>query len=115
MSARNIRSTATSTSVTRSIVLFLSIRIARPKRSICIAPARVTASTAVARKIGSGRAMHTLDHPDLHAAFGRSVEVDDIHEVADDENPAPAPLQQVFRRERIFEGIGIEAGTFVAH
>ncbi len=43
-----MRSIATSTSVTRSIVPFLSIRKSPPNRAICMSPARTTASTAVA-------------------------------------------------------------------
>ena len=47
MKARNQVSTATSTSVTRSIAPFLSMRMPCPKRAICISPACRTASTAV--------------------------------------------------------------------
>src|SRR5580765_7350458 len=102
MRARNIRSTARSTSVTRSITPFLSTWWCRPNCAICMSPARTTASTAVVRNRGLdierrtskprttnerdlslngtvgggiGGGLHALDHADFHAAPRHAVQL----------------------------------------
>src|SRR4026207_735954 len=104
MSARNSRSTRKSISVTRSIVPFLSTRIAPPKCAIWISPARMTDSTAVARKTGgtdSGTCRKLLHHADFHPAFSTPPQDDVVHEAAREEDPASARLQNVFGGKRI--------------
>src|SRR5262245_37328431 len=119
MSARNMCSTARSTSVTRSIVPFLSTRTPVPNRAICISPARTTASTAVARNRGSGGggtgALDLLHHVDLHPALRTALQDDFVHEVADEENAAAAALEDVLGRQRIRDLLGIEPFALVAH
>src|SRR4029450_12418439 len=125
MSARNIRSTATSTSVTRSIVPFLSIVNDRPKCAICRSPACTTASMAVARRSGSstrrrtsgagGRGLNALHHPDFHAAFRRPLQLHVVHEVADQEDAAAARLEEVLGIERVRDRLGVEPFALVAH
>src|SRR3989442_14507429 len=122
MSARNMRSTATSTSVTRSIVPFLSMRIARPKWASWISPARTTVSMAVVRssgsaatlRVGVGR-LHALGHADFHPALRRALELNVVHEVADEKNAAAAGLEEVLRIERVGEGLRIETLSLIAH
>ena len=108
ISARNIRSTSTSTSVTRSIVPFLSTRT--PDRSVTswMSPARTTASMAVARKAGSGR--HDAAGVGRATRFtiqismppsGARCSGDVVHEVADEEDAAAARLEEVLGREGI--------------
>src|ERR1044071_6731239 len=139
MSARNIRSTAMSTSVTRSIVPFLSTRRSPPKRAICMSPARTTASMAVVRKsglnigrspngersnggwsgldgsVGGASGLHAFDHADFHAAFRHALQLHVVHEVADQENAAAAGFQEVFGSERVGHFFGVEAFALVAN
>src|SRR5579872_2872658 len=111
MSARNIVSTSRSICVTRSIAPFFSIwRWSTP--ADCIAPARMTAWTAVARKIGgtgSATGAQFLHHADFHAAPGRALQPDFVHEVAHEEDAAAARLEDVLGRERIGDFLGLEA------
>src|SRR5580692_8927631 len=98
MSALKMRSTATSISVTRSMVPFLSMRMTWPKRAIWSSPALTTASMAVVRNSGSdgkagiggrrlrlngivGRGVRpdALGHADLHAAFRGALEPHIVH------------------------------------
>src|SRR5581483_11999810 len=116
---------------------FLSTRTSPPKRFIWSSPALTTASMAVVRKRGSGgitegsgRApasgaggavrvaggvgrVHALHHPDFHAALGRPLQLDIVHEAANEKDAASARFQQVFRRERIGDFLGIEPGALV--
>src|SRR5258706_12216208 len=106
------------------MVPFLSTRKLPPKCSICTAPARTTASTAVARKSGltgnSGvggcrRArLGALGHANLHAAFGGAAEFHAVHEIADKDDAAAARLEQVFGGERVGHFLRLEALAFVA-
>src|SRR5689334_5806525 len=90
--------------------------MSRPNRAICRSPARTTASMAVVRKRGLGATrLHALDHPDFHPAFRRALQPHVVHEVADEEDAAAARLEQVLRRERIREVLGIEAFALIAH
>src|SRR5258708_22865576 len=123
MSARNIRSIATSTSVTRSMVPFLSIWRWLPNRASCMSPARTTASTAVVRKRADSAGdnvsrvpglRHTLQHLDLHPALRRALEPDVVHEVANEKDAAAARLEEVFLRQRIGDFLGFEALALVA-
>src|SRR2546426_1794278 len=122
MSARNMRSTLTSTSVTRSIVPFLSMRIARPKCASWISPARTTVSMAVVRssgsaatlRVGVGR-LHALGHADFHPALRRALELNVVHEVADEKNAAAARLEEVLGIERVGEGLRIETLSLIPH
>src|SRR5262245_12712823 len=132
MSARNMRSTATSTSVTRSIVPFLSTCIWRPKCAICRSPARTTASTAVVRKSGSTgmdrtalrpsrygvvRSVGGLDalhHPYLHSTLRCALQLHVVHEIADEKDAAAARLEKVFRGERVGDGLGVESLPLIA-
>src|SRR5262249_23045588 len=111
MSARNIVSTSRSICVTRSIVPFFSMwRWSMP--ASCIAPALMTAWTAVARKIDgtwSATGRQFLHHAHLHAASGRALQLDVVQEVAHEEDAAPARLEHVFGRERIGDRLGLEA------
>src|SRR5262245_42225325 len=116
MRSRNMRSTATSTSVTRSVAPFLSMRMVCPNRAICRSPARTTASTAVVRNSGlTATRQDALQHADLHAAFRRPLKLDVVHEVADEEDPTAARLQQVLGRQRIRHRFGIESLALIAH
>src|SRR5262245_7765733 len=128
MRSRNMCSIATSTSVTRSIVLFLSTRTSPPTRAIIISPARTTTSTAVVKNNGStvnsgsgeeGIARpierHTLHHADFHPALRRALKLDFVHEIADQEDAASAALEQVFRCQRVRDLVGIEALPLIAH
>ena len=65
-------------------------------------------------RAGGLRRRHALDHPDLHAAFGRALQLHVVHEVANQEDAAAARLQQVLGRERIGDFLGIEAVALVA-
>src|SRR3954468_20564304 len=117
ISARNSRSTARSTSVTRSIAPFLSTRMARPKCAICTSPARITDSIAVARKrgaSGSGTGREFLDHPHFHAAlFAAAPQHHVVHEAPHEEDAAPARLEEILRRQRIGHVVRIESLPFV--
>src|SRR4051794_1939657 len=124
MSARNIRSMATSTSVTRSIAPFLSTLNSLPKCDIITSPARVTASTAVVRSGESGMSLRVdgaacrlraLDHADLHPTPRRALQLHVVHEAADEEDAAAARLQQVLRRQRIRERLRVEARALIPH
>ena len=74
-----------------------------------MSPARRTASTAVARKRGSrhGR-LKPLHHAHFHAAPGRPLDPDVVHEAAHEEDAASARLQEVLGRERIGQRVGVE-------
>src|SRR3954463_9726241 len=129
MRARNSCSIATSTSVTRSIAPFLSTRKLVPKRCIITSPARTTASTAVVRnrgldigggvgcsglRVGGAGGLHAFHHAHLHAAFRCALQDHFVHETANQEDAAAAALQQVLRRERVGDLLGIEAFALVA-
>src|SRR3954462_8527148 len=87
-----------------------------PNRAICKSPARTTASTAVERYSGlDATRQHALDHLDLHAAFGRALQVNGIHEIADQEDAAAARLQEILRRQRIRNLRRLEALALIAH
>src|SRR4051794_18548445 len=90
MSARNIRSTSRSICVTRSIVPFFSTwRWSAPAN--CIAPALITASTAVARNTAGGVsaiAGELLLHADLHASLRRPLQPHVVHEAAHEKDAA---------------------------
>src|SRR4029453_18293855 len=107
-----------SISVTRSIVPFLSIPLSPPKRAICTSPARSTASTAVARKMGSGASGtggELLDHPHFHTAFRRSLQRHIVHEAGHEKDAAAAGLQEVLGRERIGDFLGVEPFALIEH
>src|SRR5215216_5294260 len=109
MKARKRRSTAISASVTRSMAPFLSMRRpCLPNEAIWMRPASRTASMAVARKIGSGRAggvapgdsgtgrlgrREAFGHQDLHPAGGTPLQRDVVHEAAHEEDAAAARSQ----------------------
>src|SRR5262245_66051761 len=99
--ARNSRSIAMSISVTRSVAPFFSTRMSWPKRAICASPARVTASIAVVRKMGSGasdtsrRRGELLHHPHFHPAFAAALQRHIVHEAFHEEDAAAAGLEQV--------------------
>src|SRR3954451_7797856 len=116
MSARNSRSTARSTSVTRSIVPFLSTRMARPKCAIWTSPARITDSIAVARNTGgrgSGMRGQLLHHPHFHAPLVPAPQHHVVHEAAHEEDAAAARLQHVLGREWIRDVVRIESFTLI--
>src|SRR5262245_24242813 len=117
-----------STSVTRSIALFLSMRMSRPSDASCSSPARITASMAVARKTGgsapspglwgaSGSATRRkiLDHAHFHPALGRASEAHVVHEAAHEKDAAAARLEQVLGRERVGDLLGIEPFALIEH
>src|SRR3954462_7295462 len=82
----------------------------------CIAPALMTAWTAVARKIGgcaSATGRQLLHHADLHAPFGSAVQLHVVHEAAHEKDAASARLQNVFRREGIGDVPRLEPLPFV--
>src|SRR5262245_30301901 len=125
MRPRNMCSIATSTSVTRSMVLFLSTRTSPPTRAIIMSPARTTASTAVDRNRGSTErsgqervvprvSLYAFDHADFHPAVRDALEIDFVHEVPDQKDASPAALQQILRRQRIRHRFWIEALALVA-
>src|SRR5215203_3239698 len=121
-----MRSIATSTSVTRSMALFLSMRTALPALASIMSPARTTASTAVVRNSGlsgirsgghrtaGAHGLPALDHPHLHATLRGAMEIDFVHEVADEKNAAPAAFQEIFRRQRIGHGLGVKPLSLIA-
>src|SRR5262245_16055611 len=59
--------------------------------------------------------MPALHHPHFHTALRSTVQIDFVHEIADEENPAAAALQQVLWRERVGNRVGIESLPLVAH
>src|SRR5215475_13040883 len=65
------------------------------------------------RSIRIGDRLATFDHPDFHAALRGSLQVDFVYEVANEEDAAPAPFEEVFRRERIGDGLWIEATALI--
>src|SRR5438093_6857790 len=118
MSARNSRSTRRSISVTRSIAPFLSTRMAPPRCAIWISPARMTDSTAVARKTGgsgSGTGRQLLDHAHFHAALCCTAQHDVVHETAHEEDAPSAGLQDVFWSQRIGDLFRLEALSLIEH
>src|SRR5262245_9656890 len=98
------------------MALFLSTRMSRPRLAICRSPACRTASMAVARNSG-GRGSATsgqlLDHAHFHTPFRRAPERHVVHEAAHEEDAAAARLEQVLRRQRIGDLLGVEAFTLV--
>src|SRR5260221_1371358 len=98
-----MRSTSRSICVTRSMVPFFSTwRWSMP--AICMAPALMTAWTAVARKsgaIGSATGRQLLHHAHFHAPFGGALQPHVVHEAAHEEDAAAAGLEHVLGRERI--------------
>src|SRR3954465_7503099 len=82
----------------------------------CIAPALMTAWTAVARKIGgcaSATGRQLLHHADFHAPFGSAIQLHVVHEAAHEEDAASAGLEDVFGSEGIGDGGRLEAFPFV--
>ena len=51
-----------------------------------------------------------LDHDDLHAALRRALQDHFVHEAADQEDAAPARLQQVLGRQWIGDRLGSKPG-----
>ena len=96
------------------------MRMPVPKRAIMMSPARTTASTAVVRKSGSSRSplgvglAPRFDHADLHAAFGRALEVTSSMKLRIRKMPRPLAFQQVLRRQRIGDVLGVEARALIA-
>src|SRR5436190_23326027 len=81
-----------------------------------MAPARMTAWTAVARNFGdvaSGTGREFLHHAHLHAALRHPRELDVVHEAAHEEDAAAARLENVFRGERIRDCLRLEALALV--
>ena len=99
--------------MTRSIAPFFSTRTPVPNLAICRSPARTTASIAVARNCGSGLPAVALAEADHASAFwsfltirismppGDFLQHRFVHEVANEEDPAAARLEDVFGRQRI--------------
>ena len=56
-----------------------------------------------------------LDHDDFHAAFGRALERQFVHEAANEKDAAAAGLEEVFGGTAIGERRRIEAAAFVPH
>src|SRR6185369_311253 len=84
----------------------------------CIAPALITAWTAVARNSGgyaSAIGRQLLHHADFHPALGRAIELDVVHEAAHEEDAAAARFENVFRRERIRDVLRLEALALIGH
>src|SRR5215203_1881695 len=110
-----MRSTSRSIWVTRSMAPFFSTcKWSMP--ASCIAPALITAWMAVARKIGaieSATGGQLLHHAHLHSAGRRAVQLHVVHEAAHEEDSASARLQNVFRRERVGDGLRLEALALV--
>src|SRR5688572_26432800 len=128
MVSRNARSIAMSTSVTRSMALFLSMRMSRPSEASCSSPARITASIAVARKTGAGppppglrgadgsaTRREVLDHAHFHASLGGPPEAHIVHEAAHEEDAATARFQQVLGRERVGDLLRVESFALIEH
>ena len=113
--ARNIRSTSRSISVTRSIVPFLLTRTpvrtapsgSRPRGRP--PPRRWRATTG---RGASSAAREPLHHAHFHPALRHPPERDIVHEVAHEEDPAPAGLEHVFGSEGIADGVGLESAAF---
>src|SRR4051812_4503789 len=82
----------------------------------CMAPARITAWTAVARNfeaIGSGTGVELLHHAHFHAAARRPRELHVVHEAAHEEDAAPARLEDVLGGQRIGDLARVEAFTLI--
>src|SRR3954467_11418018 len=80
----------------------------------CIAPARVTACTAVARNLGEmSSGTELLHHADFHAAAGRPRELHVVHEAAHEEDAAAARFQDVLGGERVGDVPRVEPFTLV--
>src|SRR5262249_28582907 len=62
----------------------------------------------------SGGTLHALHHADLHAAFLCALQLNIVHEVADEENAAAARLQEILGIERVGDRLGIEAFALIA-
>ena len=56
----------------------------------------------------------SLDHPHDRSPPGGESVGDLVHELAHEEDPAPAGLQEVFGRQRVREVVGIEAIAVIA-
>src|SRR5438105_4302335 len=115
MRARNIRSTSLSTWVTRSIAPFFSTwRWSMP--ASCMAPAFITAWTAVARNrgaISSATGRQLLHHAHFHAPLRGTLQLDVVHEAPHEEDAAPARLEHVLGRERVGDLLGLEPFALV--
>src|SRR5439155_6006915 len=107
----------------------LSILSALPNRASCMSPARTTASTAVVRKRADSAGdnvsrapagpwvssrLDALGHADFHPAFRRALQLDVVHEVADQEDAAAARLEEVLGRQRIGDRLRLEAFALIA-
>src|SRR5688572_32410005 len=115
MSARNMRSTSRSICVTRSIAPFFSTsRWWMPES--CMAPALMTAWTAVARKSGemtSATGRQLLHHAHFHAPLGGTLQLDVVHEAPHEEDAAPAGFEHVLGRERVGDLLRLEPFALV--
>src|SRR5215208_3478106 len=70
----------------------------------CIAPALITACTAVARKSGemdSATGRQLLHHTHFHAPLRSTLQLDVVHEAPHEEDAAPAGFEYVLGRERV--------------
>src|SRR5262245_8403633 len=56
-----------------------------------------------------------LDHAHFHAALRCALQVDFVHEVANEEDAAAATFEQVFRSQRVSNAIGIESVSLISH
>src|SRR5258706_3172029 len=110
-----MRSTSRSICVTRSMVPFFSTcRWSMP--AICMAPALITAWTAVARKSGeiaSATGRQLLHHADFHAPVGSALQLHVVHEASHEKDAASAGLEHVLRGERVGNFLRLEPLTLV--
>src|SRR5258706_2286089 len=98
-----MRSTSPSMWVTRSMAPFFSTRRWSMPAS-CMAPAFITAWTAVARNSGgccSATGAQLLHHPHFHAPVGRAAQLHVVHEAAHEEDAASAGLEHILGRQPI--------------
>src|SRR5690606_23361328 len=56
-----------------------------------------------------------LRHPDFHAAARYPAQLELVHEAANEEDAAPAALEDVLGRERVGDAVRIEALALVPH
>ena len=85
--------------------------------AICMAPAVMTAWTAVARKIGGigqppAASFFTM-RTSMPALRRRGAADDVVHEAAHEEDAAAAGLQDVLGRQRVGDLLGLEAFALV--
>ena len=114
--ARNMRSTARSTSVTRSIAPFFDdLEGGAQTRHLDVAGAQDGFDRGREEE-GIGHVSgEPFEHPDFHAALGRPLNPDVVHEAAHEEDAASARLQDVLGRQGVGQGVGIEPVAVVAY